>query len=210
MKRQPPSGFVPPRGEPLFCPANGLVLAGGRSERMGTDKAFLEYHGKAQWQFVYELLAASCPQTYLSIRTPIASFSCISDKYENMGPAAGLLTAFETELKSWLVVGIDYPYFGQEALRQLIQEHDPSHVATVFFKPETGFFEPMLGIYEPEFYNHLKQSGHFSLQQLLRSLPVKKIPPQEPRWLRSVDTWEDYEVVRADLLANDAATISPA
>lgn len=209
MKKPSPSSFVP-REQPLYCPANGLVLAGGRSERMGTDKAFLEYHGKAQWQFVYELLAASCPKTYLSIRSNIATFPCISDKYENTGPAAGLLSAFETEMKTWLVVGIDYPYFGQEALRQLIQEHEPSHIATVFFKPESGYFEPMLGIYEPEFYGHLKQSGHFSLQQLLRALPVKKVNPQASHWLRSVDTWEDYKAVKADLLANDAAAISPA
>ena len=35
---------------------NGLVLSGGQSSRMGTDKALIDYHGIPQYAYVYDLL----------------------------------------------------------------------------------------------------------------------------------------------------------
>ena len=46
----------------------GLVLAGGRSQRMGMDKGMLQYHGKPQREYLYEQLEPICSRVFLSIR----------------------------------------------------------------------------------------------------------------------------------------------
>ena len=47
---------------------NGLVIAGGNSSRMGTDKAFLQYSKNPQYQEVYSLLEPFCEQTFVSLQ----------------------------------------------------------------------------------------------------------------------------------------------
>ena len=47
---------------------NGLVLAGGKSTRMGKDKGQISYHGIPQSTYLYNLLKDICDNTFLSIR----------------------------------------------------------------------------------------------------------------------------------------------
>ncbi|NNE77041.1 MAG: NTP transferase domain-containing protein, partial [Pricia sp.] len=46
----------------------GLVLAGGKSSRMGKDKGLIPYHGMPQREYLYHLLGRVCDKTFLSIR----------------------------------------------------------------------------------------------------------------------------------------------
>src|SRR5207249_7059018 len=81
---------------PLF----GLVLAGGRSTRMGRDKAALTYaDGTPQLERAMRLLAPHVARAFVSVRSdqaddPVrARFAQIRDREENLGPIAGLLAA---------------------------------------------------------------------------------------------------------------------
>ena len=44
----------------------GLVLCGGKSTRMGTDKSMLQYHSKPQRYYVYDLLFPLCEKVFIS------------------------------------------------------------------------------------------------------------------------------------------------
>src|SRR5207253_10664128 len=81
---------------PLF----GLVLAGGRSTRMGRDKAALPYaDGTPQLERAMRLLAPHVVRAFVSVRSdqaddPVrARFAQIRDREANLGPIAGLLAA---------------------------------------------------------------------------------------------------------------------
>ena len=82
-------------------PVYGLVLAGGQSRRMGTDKALLEHGGRSQLAHVVELLEAEVDRVFVSARPdqqdePERSrYELIVDRYEDMGPLAGILSAME-------------------------------------------------------------------------------------------------------------------
>jgi len=74
----------------------GCVLAGGKSERMGTDKALLDFEGKTFIEHAIEKL--SCfPEVYISARDvetyAFTGVPVIPDVYQNMGPLSGFISA---------------------------------------------------------------------------------------------------------------------
>lgn len=178
---------------------NGIVLAGGRSIRMKTDKAFLMYHGLEQYQYLVNLLDNFCNDIYVSCRTEQQfSCKCICDlaEYAGIGPAAAWFSVFNTSLKAFVILGIDYPYFNLEELRNLILNRDKKAVASVLYNQETGFYEPMLGIYEASFYNILISQADttgISIQSILRKSNVKKVLPLNNNAIRSIDNPDDYQ-----------------
>ena len=61
--------FLAAQMEASIPPVYGLVLAGGKSMRMGTDKGAIAYHGKAQREYAADLLKDLGIETYLSVRS---------------------------------------------------------------------------------------------------------------------------------------------
>ena len=82
-------------GENLY----GLVLAGGKSSRMGRDKSLIVYHDKTQRDSVFEMLTTLCSSVYISSnKDQMSDKDSLVDEpeFENIGPLAGLLTAMKT------------------------------------------------------------------------------------------------------------------
>lgn len=166
----------------LPAPLFGLVLAGGRSTRMKSDKAMLVYHGRPQAAHTIDLLAAHCDQIFLSCRADQASMDGFAglpqlhDTHLNMGPLGGILTAMEAHPDAaWLVAACDLPYLDKAALETLVAGRDPSLMATAFAGPQLAgsksahggahgldvpeslgpngeLPEPLFAIYEPHFH----------------------------------------------------------
>lgn len=178
----------------------GLILAGGHSKRMGMDKALINYHGMPQFQYLHDLLQQYCVEVYISCRheqvfdTPIPR---IEDKYEAIGPMAGVLSAFKTDPNcAWWVIACDLPYVDAEALNFLLAHRDATKEATFFIDPETLFPEPLLTIFEPSIYPMLLksyESGQTSLNRILLYSKGKRVKPQDMRIIRSINTKEEAE-----------------
>lgn len=176
----------------------GVVLAGGLSQRMKEDKAFLFYQDKPQYQVVFELLQQRTKSTIISANAHQEfelPFIRDSESYKGYGPPSAWYSVYDQCKSALLVIGIDYPLFGEEELVHLISERDNNAIATVLYNHETGFFEPMLGIYEIPFFELLekeKSNINISIQNLLRSNPTKKVIPLSLTSIQSIDTKEDY------------------
>jgi len=82
-------------------PVYGLVLAGGESRRMGRDKALLLRDGQSQLEYVAALLEGAVERAFVSVRQEQQEepergrFSTIADRYEGIGPVAGILSAMD-------------------------------------------------------------------------------------------------------------------
>ena len=130
---------------------NGLVLAGGYSTRMGTDKSLLVYNGMPQREFLFDLLKKYCDDAFVSCRKEQqvpAAFNPLFDRSDLPGPLNGILTAFQHMSSSWLAVAVDMPFVDDRAIATLLLHRDKTKMATCYFNRDTQQPEPLLTIQE--------------------------------------------------------------
>jgi molybdopterin-guanine dinucleotide biosynthesis protein A len=189
-------------------PVYGLVLAGGKSQRMGQDKGLIDYHGKPQREHLYQLLDPFCDQTFLSCRPDQqeempTGYPLLPDSFLGLGPFGAILSAFrEHPDAAWLVVACDLPLIDPQALEELIGNRNPSRVATAFHNPETNFPEPLITLWEPRAYPILLQfltQGYSCPRKVLINADIEVIQPERPEVLRNINTPEEKEVMMTRL-----------
>ncbi len=179
---------------------NGLILIGGKSSRMGTDKSLLNYHGLSQRDYLFQLLNKFCPSVYFSSRQEQAiSENAIIDTLA-ISPISGILSAFEYNPQTpWLVLACDMPLVNEEALQLLIKHRNPEKTATAFYNPEINAPEPLITIYEPTAYPLLikyMEAGNKSPKIFLQNNDVQLIDVEEKGFLMNVNTrtaFDDYQ-----------------
>jgi molybdenum cofactor guanylyltransferase len=178
-------------------PLRGLILAGGRSSRMGRDKNLLDYHGMRQFEFLAGELRKAGLQVAVSCRSDQvelfrdSGMEVIEDRLNGMGPIAGILSAFmHSPDDAWLVAATDLPGWDEQAARQLIAARDISASATVFHD-QNNLPEPLCGIWEPQMYARILRllySGVTCPRKVLRLSSVHSITPAHPDFIRNINT----------------------
>jgi molybdenum cofactor guanylyltransferase len=137
---------------------NGLVLAGGKSVRMGHDKGLINWHGKEQRYFIADLLNRFCNDVFISCREEQQqeidfNYKTLPDTFIGLGPYGAILSAFrEQPNAAWLVIAADLPLIDGDTINYLTQRRDTSSVATAFESPYDNFPEPLISIWEPKSY----------------------------------------------------------
>ncbi len=137
-------------------PVHALVLAGGRSRRLGRDKAGLLIDGKPQLERVVELLAPLVAEVRVSVRADQPPDSLrdrypqIVDREADAGPVAGILAALEFDRNAdWLVVAVDLPRLDRETVEGLLGA-EPSGPFTAYRSTSDGLPEPLCAVYRAE------------------------------------------------------------
>ena len=187
-------------------PIKGLILAGGRSTRMGTDKGKIDYHGKPQREFMADILRGVNIDPHFSIRAEQATEfknneNLIPDTFLELGPFGAILSAFrEDPNAAWLVIACDLPLLDAETLEFLIKNRNPSKIATTFRSPESieGFPEPLITIWEPKSYAILLQfmaQGISCPRKVLINSDTHVINALLPEALMNVNTVDDKKKV---------------
>jgi molybdopterin-guanine dinucleotide biosynthesis protein A len=179
---------------------NGLVLAGGRSVRMGQDKGAISWHGKPQREYAADLLAAVCDTVYVSCRPDqqaemTASYPVLVDSFLELGPFGGLLSAFrEAPDRAWLVMACDLPLVQPQVLQTLEQNRSAKHLATAFISASDGMPEPLITIWEPKSYGVMLSflsQGYSCPRKVLMQSDVHLIPAPDASVLTNVNTPEE-------------------
>ena len=179
---------------------NGLILAGGKSTRMGSDKAQINYHGQSQVDYLSEQLKQKCTDVFVSVRKEQASdysIPVISDTYANFGPLGGILSAFRHDPNSaWLTIATDLPFVSEEAIDELFNHRDKSKIATCFIKSGSEFPDPLFTIWEPKAYKSLLNFlilGYSCPRKVLINSDVKVVPISDDQILMNVNNPEELE-----------------
>lgn len=149
---------------------SAVLLAGGKSTRMGCDKALLEFEGEPLWRRQEATLRRLQPKEVLISGPPRPGCLTIADECENAGPLGGIATALRRCAAPLLIVlAVDLPRMTSDFLRSLLAI-SRSGKGVVPRGPE--FFEPLAAIY-PKACSSLAESalrhGDFSLQNFVRA-----------------------------------------
>ncbi len=185
---------------------NGLVLAGGKSTRMGDDKGRIQWHGKEQRYYMADLLSTFCKDVYLSCRKEQEAeiqkdhYKTIKDSYTGLGPYGAILSTFQKRSDvAWLVVACDLPLLDAHTIDYLIQQRNVSAVATTFQSPYDGLPEPLVTIWESKSYalllSFLEQEKTCPRKVLLNA-DVHIIQPPYADALMNANTPEEAQKVK--------------
>lgn len=184
---------------------NGLVLAGGKSVRMGSNKANIVWHNKEQQYYMADLLGQFCSSVFISCRQEQGTFidtnyHTLPDTVKDLGPYGAILSAFENNPScGWLVTACDLPLLDETTISYLIQNRDPDRIATTFKSPYDGLPEPLITIWEPHSFKVLLSflsQGISCPRKALINSDVKILIPPNPVALSNVNTPEEAKEAR--------------
>ncbi len=181
-----------------IAPVQGLVLAGGKSKRMGHDKTQINYHGKPQLAHAVGLLESNLLNTYVSLaeNQDIDQYQVIQDKFVDLGVFGAICSAFMKDPnKAWLALATDLPFVNDILIKELLKRRNPSKVATAVKGKSKEFVEPIITIYEPKAYpillSYLSQ-GYSCPRKALINSDVEVIEVDDDL-IRNVNTPEEYQ-----------------
>ncbi len=181
-------------------PVRGLVLTGGHSVRMRTDKSRLRYHATDQRAHTAALLAPFCTDVFVAgqpgqLADLPPPWRALPDQFLDLGPLGGILTAFRHDPDAaWLVVACDLPLLTAPTLRALLDHRQPGRTATAFRDPATGFPEPLVALWEPRAYAAalaFVAQGYACPRKVLLNTDTALLDPPTPDDLRNVNTPEE-------------------
>lgn len=155
----------------------GIILAGGKSRRMGRDKGLMEFHGKPLIHYGIELLAHFTDSILISTgNSDYLEFGweLVPDEITGQGPAAGLAASLNYTTTPWnLVLACDLPYLEAELIRNLI---DASEGSMAVIPIHNGVFEPLAALYHKDLspiFEAAIYSGNLALHKIVASCKVR-------------------------------------
>ncbi|WP_190808683.1 NTP transferase domain-containing protein [Flagellimonas sp. S3867] len=191
----------------------GLVLAGGKSTRMGSDKGLLKYHSVPQQEYLYNLLDEVCNTVYLSMRKDqenhlANNFKVIVDQNEYRGPFNGILSAHKAHPEAaWLVLACDLPLIDLSSLKRLVDGRNPEKLATSFATKKSGLPEPLITIWEPKglakAMTYLETVESSCPRKFLINSEITLTHPERDEILYNANSLEDYEFIKSKIALSD-------
>ena len=185
--------------------STAVILAGGKSSRMGRDKTQLIYHGKTLLAGAVERFSAGFDRVYLSIgdseKYPDIKVERVIDLYPGCGPMAGLHAALlKTPDEGVFLAAADLPFSSPEAALKVIELCGNNASAVIV--GDNGKFEPAFGYYKKTLLPFIEEclaNGKYRMMQLFDALPCRHVSPAElgELWredmLDNLNYPEDYE-----------------
>lgn len=133
----------------LKSQVTGIILAGGKSSRFGSDKALFEYNGKKLIQYAIATLQPLCGQILLSTNEPgkyaFTGLPAVADHFPGCGPVAGIHACLEqSRTEHHLVIGCDLPWLNTRLFEFILQNSLGYQIVMPMHK---GFKETMASYY---------------------------------------------------------------
>jgi len=177
----------------------GYVLVGGRSARMGRDKARLPFRGASLVEFVAGTVQSVTSSAVLvgdPSRYSEYGYPVIPDQYPGEGPLGGILTALTHTSADWnLVVACDMPGLLENFLRQLLEAAEQSAAAALIPTGPSDRPEPLCAVYHRRALPVLRaafDAGERKVMNAVASLPAETLRVGEVAVFQNVNTPEDW------------------
>lgn len=188
-----------------------FILAGGKSSRMGREKALLPFAGKPLIVHVAQL-AESVAEAPILVGPPGKynrfGYRVLADEWRNVGPLGGICTALRATEREWnLVLGCDLPFLTREWLEFLVSRAMRSSADVMIPVNERGF-EPLCAMYRKHGHKKIAAALDHGIRKVtdgLAELALARIEPAEwkafdrhGRLFKNINTPADYKRARAE------------
>ncbi|MGA2131090.1 MAG: molybdenum cofactor guanylyltransferase [Bryobacteraceae bacterium] len=177
----------------------GFVLAGGKSSRMGSDKALLPFRGAALACHVASAVQTAAgsvaligdPQKYAHLGFPV-----FPDLSPGAGPLGGIASALTYTAADWnLLVACDMPAITPELMADLLHLAESSHADALVPAGPSGRLEPLCAVYHRRCLAALEQalaSGVRKVTAALAGLDLHIRQMENPSCFENLNTPEDW------------------
>lgn len=181
---------------------SGILLAGGKSSRMGRDKAMLTFQGMSllEWQ-VRKLQTLGIEDIILSGHCPaLDGTRAVADEYPNRGPLGGMHACMkQAENPDCLILSVDVPLVPAQALAGLAEAHRKSGAAVTLLQHGEKW-EPLIGVYKRGLFQPIErilQGEHTAVRRLLEEVGFQTVTwPEDALLFCNCNTPQDYEKLR--------------
>jgi phospholipid/cholesterol/gamma-HCH transport system ATP-binding protein len=196
-----------------------FVLAGGKSSRMGADKAFVSLDGQTLLARALELAHSVTPDVRI-VGDPgkFSSFSpVVEDVFPDCGPLGGIhaaLRASSTDLN--LIMAVDTPFVSPALLRYLITRARSSPAATVTVVRTSGGWQPLCAVYRREFADAAEkalEAGRYKIDALFTATQTQIIEEDELKavgfslnMFRNLNTREEVALAVGEIKSHEGIT----
>ena len=126
----------------------GIVLAGGKSSRMGSDKGMIMLNGKKFIQHILKALSPNVDEIIIianNTNYDDLGYKVYIDLIKERGPLAGIYTGLtESKTEKNLIVSCDIPFITSDLIKHIIDNSDSAEITVPVFN---GNIEPLCGVY---------------------------------------------------------------
>jgi molybdopterin-guanine dinucleotide biosynthesis protein A len=195
--------------ESVYVHAAGFVLAGGRSSRMGQDKALLTLGGEPLVKRVIRKLSEVCAKVAIAGGTEdLTRFGrVVPDKSLGCGPLGGIVSALEQSSFEWnLFLPVDAPFVPVSTLKALLFMAAGSPSVCVMARAQ-GVMQPLCAVYSRKALGVLQQeltAGRWKVTAAIEAAgPIKVMDFEDANWFVNLNTPEEFADAEEHLDALD-------
>ncbi|MBC3759653.1 molybdenum cofactor guanylyltransferase [Hyunsoonleella sp. SJ7] len=180
----------------------GIILAGGKSSRMGTDKGLLKLNGKYFVQYSIDALKPLVSEILIvSDNTDYDAFGLkrVEDRIKDAGPVSGIYSGLEASKTDYnLVLSCDIPMISNKVLKLLV--HAIDNTSEIIQAESDGKSMPLIAIYRSavknKFYDLLQQDER-RLRVAVKSCNYKNVAVDEndAKTTANINTKEDFKLI---------------
>ena len=157
----------------------GILLAGGMSSRMGSDKGMVQLNGKKFIDLILEAIVPNVNEVLIIANNSNynnTGFKVYEDIIKNCGPLGGIYTGLmNSRTENNIVVSCDIPFINSDLIKHIIENSGEAEIAVPVFK---GNIEPLCAVYAKktsgEIYN-LIMKKELKLRNVLRHFITREI-----------------------------------
>ena len=158
----------------------GILLAGGRSNRMGMEKGKIQIGNQFLYQYPLKVLERICDEIFISTSKgfkPTEKYALISDEVPGIGPMGGIYTCLQKSSNDLnIVLSYDMPLINEGLFRKLIIEGTDADITLPVLQKKLP--EPLCGIYRKcvaEKFQELIEEDKFAVHQVFPLVRTKLV-----------------------------------
>ncbi len=182
-----------------------IILAGGKSFRMGTDKSLLPFGEKTVLEHIVELTSPFFDEVFVVVETKtkvenlqLKGAQIREDLIKNKGPLGGIYTGLSySNTRANCVFTCDMPFVDPILIEDLMEFWEEPYDA-ICLEDSNGKLHPFPGVYDRScrsLIHLLLDQGYYSMSHFLAVVTLKPLPLQEKRMIRALTNMnaiEDY------------------